>query len=682
MSGAGLAPLAALALVLAATLLLRLPALDAPFFADDFIFLDQVGRGSLPHVLAEPDPIGNFYRPVGRQLFFWLVARAGSGSARAFHAAGLLLWLGIVALLFALARRLAGPRAALIAAGFLALHYAADVPLRWASGSQDLLAVVGALAALWLHLAGRRLWAGVALLAALLSKEVVALTPVVAVIAARRPGESWPAAARRAWPLAAAVAAWAVVALLAARARAGSAGPLTFGPAAVAAAFLHLLQVVPALEWGASAETRIPLAFPALVPLALVLVAIAAPGSRSSRPAAEPAPAGAGRAVAAGSGRAAAAGLVWALVGAAPVVPVAGTWSAYYYLFATCGAALALGAWLAPRRRAWGLAAVTLLAWNSARSSLLPEFALRPSAWNARSRINRYYLERGTFSVYRTLAQLRAARPALPPRSTLFFAGIPGSVAFQSGDGPLVRWAYRDTSLRSYYLGSFDRAKAVRGPVYFFQVTNDTLREVTSEPGLYYRLAASTILSEKPGTAREFLAMERERQGSPVSGYWLAWTEWGLGERERALDLLERAGYETRAGPVPEVAAAFEALARRDTAGALATARSGVEAHALDPGAHALLADLLLASGGGPGPAVIESYAARVLDPDSPAAWRRWGLLQISNQRILDGATSLRRYFALAGAAADRDLEARRLWQALRERFPSAAGVLDAAPPH
>ena len=45
-------------------------------------------------------------------------------------------------LFFAIAKRATRARAALIATGVLALSYATDVPLRWASGSQDLLALM------------------------------------------------------------------------------------------------------------------------------------------------------------------------------------------------------------------------------------------------------------------------------------------------------------------------------------------------------------------------------------------------------------------------------------------------------------------------------------------------------------------------------------------------------------
>ncbi len=666
---AAFAAFAAPALVLVAALILHFPALETPFFADDYLFLDQAERGSLPQVLASPDPIGNFYRPVGRQMYFWLVTRAGGGSPRVFHAVNLALWLAILALVFAVAKRLAGARAGLIAAGFLAVHYAADVPVRWASGSQDLLAIAGALLALRLHLAGRRLWAGFALLAALLSKEIVALTPLVAVVAARRPEESWRDGVRRAWPLAAAVAIWALLAWLATHARAGGPERLALGPAAAIAALVHLVQVAAAVEWGAAGPTGIPPAWPALVPLVLVLLAIMA-GGRARAPQGTPREAGAGRGVL--------TGLVWAIAGTAPIAAVADIWSAYFYIFALCGIALAVGAWLARWNRGWSLVAVTLIAWSSARSIALPEFALVRGPWTARSRINRHYIERGTGAAQRYLSQLLAARPTLPPRSTLFFSGVPGGVAFQTADGPLVRWAYRDSSLRSYYLSSFDSVKARRGPLFFIQIQADSLRDMTSQPTVYYQLALGMIVSEKPGVAREILGRERERNPSSLmTRYWLAWLEWDLGARARSLESLAAAGFRPDPGPTKEIAGAIAALEARDTLGSLVIAERAVRDHALDPDAHALLADLARYRGAYPSTVLLESYVARLLAPGSPQAWRRWALLQVEHNRQLEAARSLRRYFDLAGGEADRDAEAQGVANMLRTRYPTVASALD-----
>ncbi len=658
------APLA-LALLLAAAMAYHWPALRLPFFADDFLFLDAVRGRSLPAALSAPDPIGNFFRPVGRQLHFWAVSRLGGESPRVFHAVNLGLWMLVLALFYGVARRLAGARAALIAVSVLALHYASDVPLRWASGCQDLIAVGGALAALWLFLAGRRWAAAAALLIATLSKEVVLLTPVIAALAGRKDGERWTNTARRAWPLGVPVALWGLLALLAGRGRGVPGAGMPLDPGAPAATLAHLAQVILGLEWRTGSFGPLVTAIPPILPLALALAALA-----WLVPRAEPRGRGAPRAVV--------TGVAWALLGAAPIVPVVSTWSAYYYLFALCGVALALGAWLSRAPRGAALAVVVLLACGSARSGSLEEFALVRSPWTARSHINRHYISRATDTVQRYLAQLRAARPAVPPRSTLFFAGLSGHVGFQTGDGPLVRWAYRDTSARSYYLNAFDLEKARRGPLYFFEVRDDSLREIEAGPNLFYRLAAGLVASDNPAAARGALTLEIERNPEArLAHYLLAWVELALGGRDSALASLRRAEARPLPGPTPEVEAALAALRTRDTLSAIRLIHRGVEAHALDPGAHALLADLLLVTTPGEAPGMFEAYAARTLAPGWAEAWRRWAMVQIQQGRTVEGLQSFERYFALAGEAGAADAEAHGWVDALRRKYPGAADARD-----
>ena len=108
-----------LVLILVGVFLLHRDALRLPFFADDYLFLEQVRGRSLVAAVTSPDGLGNFLRPVGRQLYFWSLAHFFGESARAFHTANLVLFLGIVTLLFAIAHRLAGPMGAAVAAGLI-----------------------------------------------------------------------------------------------------------------------------------------------------------------------------------------------------------------------------------------------------------------------------------------------------------------------------------------------------------------------------------------------------------------------------------------------------------------------------------------------------------------------------------------------------------------------------------
>src|SRR5258705_9485297 len=142
----------ALALLALAAVVLPPGTLQAPFYGDDFQFLDQVRGRSLWATLTTIDPLGNYVRPLSRQFLFWVVAHASGESALAFHVVNWALWLAVLAALFTLIRRIAGDRAAAIGTAFLALHYVCDVPLLWASDAQDLMATVAALVTLTLYL--------------------------------------------------------------------------------------------------------------------------------------------------------------------------------------------------------------------------------------------------------------------------------------------------------------------------------------------------------------------------------------------------------------------------------------------------------------------------------------------------------------------------------------------------
>ena len=254
-------------------------ALAAPFFADDWLFLDMVRSRSLLGALLAHDPIGNYFRPLGRAVWFWLLAHASGESPVVFHAANLALFLSCVVMLWLLARRVAGERAALAAAAVLALSYAADVPLRWASGSQELVAVTLALGAMLAFVSGRRAVATVLFLLAPLAKEIVAFAVIPAALLARQPREPWRTTALRAWPALAATAAWAAIAVTAA-ARHQGASPLSFSPLSPLAALAGPLRVLFGIEWSTGVRgNALGLAAQApdtLTPIAIVGVALAA----------------------------------------------------------------------------------------------------------------------------------------------------------------------------------------------------------------------------------------------------------------------------------------------------------------------------------------------------------------------------------------------------------------------
>ena len=654
----GLAPVGGLALVLLAGAWLQISALRLPFFADDYLFLDQARGRSLWGALTSPDPLRNFWRPVGRQLYFWLVARCGESPVVA-HVLNLAIFLGIVALLFVLARRLAGTRAAVIAASVLALHYAADVPVRWASGSQDLIAVAGALGALCLVAWGRAGWAALPLGIGLLAKETVVVTPLLAAWMMWRPGERWTRTLGRVWPLGAVVAAWAVVWPFAMHGRSG--GTVSFGLDYIPAAPVHLLQVLLGAEWAPRLAPRLFQVLPPLIPLALVLIAIA--WVRRGRAPARPEAAGA----ASPGPPAWSTGLVWAAAATLPVVAVAHIWSAYYYLFALCGLALLLGDLLA-RRPVWiALGATALLAWGSESARRLETFAVESSPWLTESHLDRFYFDRSMWWVRRYLEDLRRQRPTLPHRSTLFFSGIQYFSSWQAADGPLIRWAYRDSSLRSYYFHDFTAERARRGPFFVFGTRNDSLVEQKPGPDMLFGMAASQAASERYALAKDVLELARERSpGMPRTAYWLAWVEMALGDSAAARRELAATGFTLRPGPSPQSALARRLLAAGDTLGAAGQLAEAIRTHALDADAHGLLADLRLASGN----SVLEALAARLLTPRDPAVWRRWALVEMRAGNYPLAYPAMQRFFELGGPAARQDAEAQRMMEFIRQSLP------------
>lgn len=651
----------ALALVLIAAVAIHLPRLAAPLFAYDFVLLDPLRGGPFA-----PVEHGGPHHFVGRQLYFGALRAVLGESPVAYRVAGLSLFVALLALLFALARRLAGTGAAVIAAAIVAVHYAAEVPASWIAASEVTLAAALAVLALLLHVRGFRGPAAAAFALAAFTRGDVLVTPFVALFVARRPGEPFARALLRAWPLLVVSAAWCVV-------RAGSLGAGDAGAAAGAAArgvlpaLVHLPQVVAGFEWRQGTTLDLGRATPGALSVALVLVAVFV--ARRTPHGAAPAP----------SPAAIPTGIAWALLAALPASGAASHWSAHHYLFAVCGAALALGAWLARRAPVEALVAVALLGLGSASARGLDEFAGVESAWTGRSHVNRHYIDRATDQSRRYLESLRRARPTLPARATLFIDGVRPIVGFQSGDGPRIRRAYGDTTLRSYDVAGFSLERAARGPLLLFLAAGDSLAEVPAREQPLRVIAISLLLAERPEQARDALALAREREGAePRRDYLLAWTEWSLGRRDRASLLFEELGLRPDDARAPDRAAVMAALAAADTATASEQARAGVALSALDPDRHALLADLLLMRDPDGEDGLVEGWIARVLAPEATSAWRRWAMIQMRRHRQVEALASLER---AAGLGGDADAEVARWTRQIRERLPELrAGAREPLP--
>jgi hypothetical protein len=134
--------------------------------------------------------LGAEYLPV-RDTLMWLQVRLFGPSPRALRAVSLALYLAAVLLLRAYLRRALDPRLGEIAAWLFALHPVHVESVAWLAGQKDLAALVAVAAALFCYGRGRRAAVPILTLAAVLSKSVAVVLPLLLLLddflARRRP---------------------------------------------------------------------------------------------------------------------------------------------------------------------------------------------------------------------------------------------------------------------------------------------------------------------------------------------------------------------------------------------------------------------------------------------------------------------------------------------------------------
>lgn len=295
-----------------------------------------------------------------------------------------------------------------------------------------------------------------------------------------------------------------------------------------------------------------------------------------------------------------------------------------------------------------------------------------PGLWTTQSHVNRFYVERAMKRVSTYVRELRRLRPTLPHGSTVFFSGLPSWIGLQTADGPVVRWVYRDSSLRSYFLTTFSAERANRGPVFFFRgVPSDSLYDETGQAAVWSSIGLSMVLDDHLETARDAFVHHLElKPGDRAIHYWLAWVRYALGDTADAAANLKQAGMVPARGPVPEIALAAEHAVVRDTIGAVRVLMAGIIRHPFDPRAQEMIADLAIGQRGIENTGRIAAFAARVLEPRNPLAWRRWAWVQIETTHYAAAKRSLDRYFELGGVAAQTDLLAARWLDTLHRILP------------
>jgi hypothetical protein len=638
--------------------------LKLPLFADDYLFLDRVRFVDLRTALELPDALGNFYRPLSRQVYFWIIGHVFAESALACHVVNLLLLWGILVMLYALVARRAGTRAGLVAALLVAVNYAWDVPALWGSGTQDLLAVAFALLALHLSERGRH-WAGaVSYGLALASKEVVVLLPILVVLLAWRRDRTLRETVAQAIPYGLVALAWGSVWAIHMASSPGAPSPGANLGSKTLAAFAHFPQVALGLEWGVGTP---PDAAQLVIALACASIGIVALHTYPRSKAEGGQPSGLPLTL---------VGTAWVVVGILPIVLMAHFWSAYYYVFALCGAGVFFGDVLRTRSRMAVTLIYLLVLTGSARARQLEMIEVPVSEWTGQSHISEAYVRRSERIIRGLDASLRRALPRPPARSTFFFAGVPGSIAWQVADGPYVRWAYRDSSLRSYYLSEITDDRIGRGPVFLFVARGDTLLDVSGRPNLTLGTAARAVLQDDLPVARGALRYHVGQWPEDViARYLFAWVAYAEGDRALAQTLLGSCGIATNRPGIarPFVASARSLLVAGDTASARARLAEAIAHDPFDPEPHALFADVSFVVPQFRNRSLFEAYAARELAPDDPLAWRRWGWMQTSFGEEIGAFHSFDRYRQLAPDGARTDSVVTRLMQQLRRQSREAA---------
>jgi tetratricopeptide (TPR) repeat protein len=443
----------ALAALIALALVLFLRAFTIGWIADDYLFLDAVRRFPLAELLTGRHAIQGYYRPVSRELYFWVGDSLFGLSAGALHGLNALVFAATAALVFDLTRRWVGVRAAWIATALFVVFPAGGALLAWVSCAQDLIALGLTLGALAFAARGRDVWTAPVVFLAALSKETAWVAPLLLVAAdlATRPGP-WRDRVRRLLPgfagLAAALAvtAWARSTWPAAN-RAGAWSPAQLGAAwRLPFDFLH--------SWW---PPDTPAGFAAVwstgawrLPVVILLAAFAVPAvTRGARGSTTPR-------------SAVLLGLALTGIALLPVALVAERWRGYYFVFAAVGASLLAASWLAHRPVWFTRAVVAMVALVHLGSNAVYRPVEEASGAARHPYANIAFFAASAGITDALLGPLEPSCDALRSASRLFTIGVPNDLLFRTTLGPALRVTCRDTALVLRPLSDFRAADAAR----------------------------------------------------------------------------------------------------------------------------------------------------------------------------------------------------------------------------
>lgn len=568
------------------------------FLNDDLFFLEDARRRPLIETLAGLDVLGNYYRPLSRQIYFAALGAFGGGLPWLFHAFNFAAFLGALALLADALRALLPRPGVMAGVLFFAVLPFQRVNLTWVSCSQDLLALLFALATLALHRRDRAGPAAFCGVLAMASKESAWPLPL-ALIAwdALVAGRTWGAALRRARPVAIAAAAWIALAAAMRAAHAGADPFLRFEPLQFVAAYVHMLQAFLGLDHpqglAEGLRSRGPDALALLFAAALAWW-VAPRATAQAEDGATDAPAARAprkRAIAV-------LAITWMFLFGIVTGPVAHTWSSYYYTLAAAGAAMLVGlACSRISRPGWLMLAAGLL-WLHAGSTASRAFAVRDDPWQWTSHLTSYYFDRAA-ALTATLSREQLERvPDPPEHARFFYALLPSWAGFHMGNGPLLRRLYDDPTIESHFYSRFSEETAGERPVHFLYWSGRSLEPLYGTERQFFLVGCDLLLLDRPeGAAHAFRRGLAAGEDPRDLQYWLGWAELWAGDRDAAETAwLAFGARDDSTRWIESLAASREALlARDDTLAArrhlLETIRAGIGR----PEGHAALGDLLWA---------------------------------------------------------------------------------------
>ncbi len=488
---------AGLALLVALALFRYGWAAGISFINDDFLFLERARTASFSDNWNAIDALGNVYRPLTRNLYFWAGRKLFGNEPGPYHLVNLGVYAaGLILMAFAARRLVAGAfrlppsgtratGAGLLAAVLFALHPAAGTPASWVCGIQDLLAVDLALAAILAHLSRRRWLYVLFYLGALLCKETAAfLFPLLALwdwmIEESRLGP----ALRRQAPVALVFSAWLFLnpwlpwnemgRTIHSRepGHASLLGRLDIETLRVTVRSLFMVEPVDRFHWpyGPLATTGQVLTAAALLALSLRLL-----GAED-----KPRPSGvSARAITRGAASLVLMALLWSLSAILPLITVISHFT-YYAYYPALGLAAGLSALLTFTRLRMpgatgglvvGVAAVAVAGALGAGAALVYPPAL----------CDAHNIRRASVHLWNFRDDLQRTHPAFPESARVYFWNIPPWIGFQLADGPALRVWYDNPSLTGQFLSAYapDRHR----PSFFFG-HDDTMRLVEIVRGL------------------------------------------------------------------------------------------------------------------------------------------------------------------------------------------------------